>query len=117
MTPEPLEAVGSAEISAHFAGLIASGRLAVGERLPTVRQTAADLGVAQGTAARAYKSLERDGLVVSRAGAGTRVAAGASVMPLSVLRSVRQLAAAARADSVELDTVVTALRAEWGDAG
>ena len=53
-------------------GLIVSGQLGANERLPTVRQTASDLGVAPGTAAKAYKLLEQDGLVVTRTAAGTR---------------------------------------------
>ena len=72
-------------------GLIVSGQLGANERLPTVRQTASDLGVAPGTAAKAYKMLEQDGLVVSRTAAGTRVAESAAVLPRSVIRRIREL--------------------------
>jgi GntR family transcriptional regulator len=44
-----------------------------GERLPTVRQWAIDLGVHPDTVARAYKELELLGVVVRRAGEGTFV--------------------------------------------
>ncbi|WP_307225182.1 GntR family transcriptional regulator [Microbacterium arborescens] len=64
-------------------GLIISGQLGADKRLSTVRQTAADLGVAPGTAAKAYKMLEQEGLVVSRTAAGTRVAKSAAVLPRS----------------------------------
>ncbi|RKO25494.1 GntR family transcriptional regulator [Pseudarthrobacter phenanthrenivorans] len=37
---------------------LASGTLVPGSRLPTVRSLAADLGIAAGTVARAYKELE-----------------------------------------------------------
>ncbi len=55
--------------------LIASGTLRPGERLPPLRQLAADLGLAVGTVARTYRELEAAGIVVSRRGAGTRVSA------------------------------------------
>lgn len=58
----------------QFANAIASGVLAPGTRLPTVRQLAADLGVAAGTVMRAYSELESGGLVATRRGGGTTVA-------------------------------------------
>lgn len=53
---------------------IATGALAAGERLPTVRQLADELDVAPGTVARAYGELERVMLVKSEGSRGTRVA-------------------------------------------
>lgn len=64
------------QVRRQVAALITSGTLEEGTRLPTVRQLAGDLRVAPGTVARAYKELEAAGLVVSRRGAGTRVAPG-----------------------------------------
>ncbi len=55
--------------------LISTGELVDGQRLPPVRQLAADLTLAAGTVARAYAELEKGGLVLSRRGAGTRVTA------------------------------------------
>ena len=55
--------------------LISTGVLVDGQRLPSVRQLAADLTLAPGTVARAYSELEEGGLVQSRRGAGTRVTA------------------------------------------
>lgn len=54
--------------------LIETGQLVTGERLPSVRQLAGDLGLATGTVARAYRELEAAGLVVTKRGGGTRVA-------------------------------------------
>ncbi|MFJ8537464.1 GntR family transcriptional regulator [Streptomyces sp. NPDC093591] len=62
------------QIRAQLAALISTGRLSEGERLPTVRQLAADLGLATGTVARAYRELEAASLIRTRRGAGTRVA-------------------------------------------
>lgn len=53
---------------------VAAGRLSAGERLPTVRQLAADLDVAPGTTARAYQELEQLGVVLTERARGTRVA-------------------------------------------
>jgi GntR family transcriptional regulator len=62
------------QIRAQLAALISTGRLPEDERLPTVRQLAADLGLATGTVARAYRELEAASLIRTRRGAGTRVA-------------------------------------------
>ena len=63
-----------------------SGALAPGTRLPAVRSLATALGVAPHTVARAYKELERDGVVVSRRRAGTTVAAAPPKVPAREIR-------------------------------
>ena len=78
---------------------IAEGLLAVGDPLPPVRQLAADVGVNLNTIARAYRELEREGLVHTARGRGTVVAAARSSakVPKSELREqVRDLLANAR---------------------
>lgn len=62
------------QLRRQLADLIGSGVLSPGDRLPPVRQLAADLGLATGTVARTYRELERTGYVRSRRGGGTRVA-------------------------------------------
>ncbi|WDH77404.1 GntR family transcriptional regulator [Microbacterium esteraromaticum] len=101
------------DIYRQFRGLIVSGQLGAGERLPTVRQTATDLGVAPGTAAKAYKLLERDGLVTTRTAAGTRVADSAAVLPRSVIRRIRDLVAEAESTGAQSDDVIDVLRTVW----
>ena len=54
--------------------LIAGGSLPVGQRLPPVRQLAADLGLANGTVARAYRLLEKADILETRGRQGTFVA-------------------------------------------
>ena len=61
------------QIRSQVARLVASGQLVAGARLPTIRQLAADLGLAKGTVERAYVMLESDGVVASRGRAGTVV--------------------------------------------
>ena len=50
------------------------GTIDVGDQLPTVREVVADLAINPNTVAKAYRELERDGLVVARQGRGTFVA-------------------------------------------
>ncbi len=52
---------------------IVTGRLAVGDRLPTVRQLAVDLRVNANTVAKVYAELERAGVLETRRGVGTFV--------------------------------------------
>lgn len=111
--PASEESGSAVDIYRQFRGLIVSGQLGANERLPTVRQTATDLGVAPGTAAKAYKMLEHEGLVVSRTAAGTRVAASAAVLPLPVMRLARELVHTASAAGSSVDDVVSVIRVLW----
>ncbi|WP_415949366.1 GntR family transcriptional regulator [Streptomyces sp. KLOTTS4A1] len=63
------------QLRSQLADLISVGRLGEGTRLPSVRQLASDLGLANNTVVRAYRELEAAGLVRSRRGSGTRVIA------------------------------------------
>ncbi len=54
---------------------IATGRLRIGEQLPTVRQLAVDLRVNANTVAKVYAELERSGILETRRGVGTFVSA------------------------------------------
>src|SRR5262245_9050478 len=58
---------------------IATGRLTPGDQLPTVRQLAVELRLNANTVARVYLDLERAGIVETRRGVGTFVAAAAPV--------------------------------------
>jgi GntR family transcriptional regulator len=50
------------------------GVLDVGDQLPTVREVVAHLAINPNTVAKAYRDLEREGLVVARPGRGTFIA-------------------------------------------
>src|SRR5436190_2819936 len=65
----------AAQIRARIAFLVADGELAPGERLPSVRSLAAQLGVNVNTVRAAYAELDRDGVVSTRHGVGTVVLA------------------------------------------
>lgn len=103
------------QIREQLHGHIVGGRLFAGERLPSVRQLASDLGVAPGTVAKAYRELEAEGLLTSRAGAGTRVSEVAARAPREVLEAARRLAEAGARASVGLDEAIRVLRGVWHD--
>jgi GntR family transcriptional regulator len=50
------------------------GLLDVGDQLPTVREVVASLAINPNTVAKAYRELEREGLVIAQQGRGTFVA-------------------------------------------
>jgi GntR family transcriptional regulator/MocR family aminotransferase len=56
---------------------IRSGRLAAGERLPSSRALAAELGISRGLVLECYSQLQAEGFLTSRSGSATRVAANA----------------------------------------
>ncbi|WP_395659641.1 GntR family transcriptional regulator [Nocardioides sp.] len=62
------------QLRAQVAGRAASGDLAAGTRLPTVRALAAELGLAANTVAKAYRALETDGVIATEGRRGTFVA-------------------------------------------
>ncbi|HEY4360919.1 MAG TPA: GntR family transcriptional regulator [Bryobacteraceae bacterium] len=55
-------------------GGLASGTLAGGDQLPTVRQVAVDLAINPNTVLRAYRELEIRGVLDSQQGTGTFIA-------------------------------------------
>ena len=59
---------------------VASGRLRSGDQLPSVREMAIDLRINPNTVAKAYRELERDGVVQARQGSGVFVADQAPVL-------------------------------------
>ena len=63
---------------------IRSGRLHAGERLPSSRSLAAELGLSRGLVLDSYRQLRAEGYLITRGGSATRVAAGAHVPPRPV---------------------------------
>jgi GntR family transcriptional regulator len=64
-----------AQLERGLRAAIATGRLAQGEQLPTVRQLAVDLRVNANTVARVYAELERAGVIETRRGVGSFISA------------------------------------------
>src|SRR4051812_4140857 len=67
-----------AQLERALRAAIASGRLKIGDQLPTVRQLAVDLQVNANTVARVYVALERAGVLEPRRGVGSFVRATAA---------------------------------------
>lgn len=76
------------QVRTQIAAAVDAGELQPGDRLPTVRQLAADLELAPNTVARAYRELEAAGVIDTRGRAGTFVAGN------QVDRAAREAAAA-----------------------
>ena len=78
------------------------GLLQVGDQLPTVREVVAQIAINPNTVLKAYRDLEREGLIASRPGQGTfvqRTLASTSLASHAALRRslVRWLQSAAEA--------------------
>ena len=103
------------QLRGQLSEMIQSGALSAGDRLPPLRQLAADLGLAVGTVGRTYRELELAGLVHSRRGAGTRVSSSVTKAPSASERrrllaeSADAYVQSARRLSADHDEIVSAL--------
>jgi DNA-binding transcriptional regulator YhcF (GntR family) len=61
------------QLRTQVAAMVVTGELEPGEKLPTVRQLARDLGLAVNTVARAYRELEADQVISTQGRRGTFV--------------------------------------------
>ncbi|MGR4065168.1 MAG: GntR family transcriptional regulator [Vulcanimicrobiaceae bacterium] len=96
---------------------LARGHVANGERLPSVRDVAAELNVNPNTVNRAYAELERDGVVETRRGRGTYVAqsktrrrAGPGAVRLAEI--AERFVAHARSLGYDVDQIIKSVRTE-----
>jgi GntR family transcriptional regulator/MocR family aminotransferase len=71
----------SASLFEQIRDAIANGRLAPGDRLPTSRELAVELGIARSTVAAVYGRLVGEGFLQARTGDGTFVAALGALPP------------------------------------
>ena len=69
------------QLEAGLRDAIRGGRLQVGERLPSSRELARELGISRGLVQECYGQLLAEGYLASRAGSATRVAAAARPAP------------------------------------
>lgn len=112
--PDPASATPPFEqLRAQVAARVAAGDLAAGERLPTVRGLAEQLGLAPGTVARVYRELEADGVVETRGRAGTFVAESAAAGEGDVGAAVAAYVAAARRAGLTRAEAHNALDRAW----
>ena len=88
-----------------------------GEQLPTVRQLAGELTIAPNTIVKAYNELQAIGLIESRAGVGTVVAANLNgsvrrQQTEALFERLRAVVGDAASVGIEPDELVDRLRAE-----
>lgn len=72
--------LGYAEIATHFRRQITDGELSPGDAMPSYSEATEQFGVNRTTVIRAYDILKSEGLIVSRPGKGTTVAATPSIV-------------------------------------
>ena len=111
-SPQPV----FAQIQNQIGGLIRTGTLPAGQKLPSVRQLAKDLQVATGTVMRAYTELEADGLIETHAGSAARVRAGHQ-LPEAVRNPAVALIATAHQQGMSMSDTVQAIQALWAVDG
>jgi DNA-binding transcriptional MocR family regulator len=88
-----IKAASAAELARSIEAGVSSGELAPGERLPSVRRLAAEVGLSPVTVAAGLAELRRRGVVISEPRRGTRVGDGP---PLGSWRSSLPVPAGAR---------------------
>lgn len=103
----------SEQVRSQLVGLIRSGELSGGRRLPSIRQLAGDLRIAPGTVVRAYNALEAAGLVEMSRTAGTRVCDGQIVDQELRGAAERLIVDVKRRGAADLPDVLAAVRAAW----
>lgn len=100
----------------------ASGALAAGDQLPTVRQLAVDLSINPNTVVRAYKELEIRGFLETQQGSGTfltdqKVKEDEVQRRERLDRIVSEFVARAAADGYTLSEILERLRDMQSEAG
>jgi GntR family transcriptional regulator len=109
------------QIRAQLARMIGAGVLPAQTRLPSIRQLAADLGLAANTVARAYRELELEGLVTSRVRHGTTVVhpqptLSRAEISRTLTEAARAYAAVAHQLGIDEETAEAAVRMQLRDA-
>ncbi len=88
---------------------VASGELKEGEKLPTVRELAISISVNPNTVARAYRELERGGIIKTFVGRGTFVAKN----PLAENKIdllIKELICEAKKRGISLEEIIRRIR-------
>lgn len=101
------------QVRAQLAALVASGELASGARLPTVRALATDLGLAVNTVARVYKELEADGVVETLGRKGTFVRSARAAGSPDASAAVATYVASCRALGLTRSDAVRLVEERW----
>lgn len=105
------------QLRTQIASMVVTGELEPGQKLPTVRQLANDLGLAPNTVARAYRELEADDIISTQGRRGTFVRSTSLAEPDGGHGAARQAAfsftTAARRSGLSLAEATRLLEAAW----
>lgn len=82
------------QLADHLRGLISSGRLRAGEKLPATRELANALAIGRNTAAQAYQQLIDDGALLAHVGQGTFVSSRIAARGRAAEANLREPASA-----------------------
>lgn len=94
------------QIRGQVVTAVRSGTLTPGTRLPTVRHLAADLSLAPNTVARAFRELEKAGVVKTRGRLGTFVETTGRAGERAAFAAAQDYAARARALGLDDDAAI-----------
>ncbi|KAB7554224.1 GntR family transcriptional regulator, partial [Verminephrobacter sp. Larva24] len=103
----------STQIYRQFKELMLDGAISAGDRLPSTRTMASELGVARATIVETFERLVAEGLLESRVGAGTHVsqALHARVAPVDAPLDIESIA------SAKLTQAIAAIRESFEELG
>lgn len=100
------------QLRSQIARMVADGTAPPGTRLATVRQLAADLGLAANTVARAYRELEADGVIETHGRRGTFVRSRAAEAG-AVEEAARSYVSQARTAGLTCPEAVRLVEQSW----
>ncbi len=103
------------QIRAQIAAQVQSGELRAGQRLPAIRQLAADLRIAPGTVARAYSDLEEAGLIETSRRFGSRVKAAAAPGDSDLAEQARTLSRTAKRAGLSQADLLGLVQSAWSE--
>ncbi len=78
----------SHQIAAQIKWMVVSGKLQVGDKLPSIRELSRRLKINPTTVTRIYNELANDGVITLRQGQGAFVSDGAPALPVREIRRV-----------------------------
>jgi DNA-binding transcriptional regulator YhcF (GntR family) len=93
---------------------VRTGRVAPGDKLPTVRRLADELGLAPNTVARSYRALEQDEVIETRGRLGSFIAATGDQTHRQVQLAAVDYAERAKSLGVGADEALAIVRAALG---
>lgn len=93
---------------------VRDGSLAAGHKLPTVRALAEQLGLAVNTVAKAYRSLEAEGVIETRGRSGSFVSAHGDVTQRKAQLAAKEYADRMRELRVDADDALTFVKGALG---